>query len=403
MGKLGKRRKNLHYPLWLILSGAMLLLGLVAGPAAAALPGEPGNLLSYQLVENYPPDGFSVRMYAITYDTPNFDGTMVVASGLVIIPDPASGKYALVSFHHGTMVKREEAPSYPQTCDYVPFLRQFAVTGSRCVVAMPDYIGMGHSPVRHPFSHADTEASACRDMLRATKELCSQLGVQLTAKLFLTGYSQGGGVTMALHRLLERDCAAEFPITASAPAGGPYDQIYCWNYGLQHPNTIWTPVAAYIMVAYNRIYKLSHNLDAIFQQQYANLADGLFDGTHTEDEIIQKLPATVQEMLRPDFIEQFNRGEGPAYLAWVANNTNDWRPRAPMRLYHARGDECVPYAMAEQTQARMRSLGAEVGLVDVGDFEHIPAFFEALPLIKKWFDSFFPNPAPINSLLLTGD
>jgi hypothetical protein len=108
-------------------------------------------------------------------------------------------------------------------------------------------------------------------------------------------------------------------------------------------------------------------------------------------------------MLRPDFIDQFNRGEHPAYQAWVANNTNDWRPRAPMRLYHARGDEAVPYAMAAETQARMRSLGAEVGLVDVGNFEHVPAFFEALPLIKKWFDSFSPNPAPINNLLLMGN
>lgn len=373
--------------------------GWGALPAAAASP-VAGTLESYQLVENYPPDGFSVQMYTITYDTPNVDGTLVVASGLVIIPDPPVQKFPLVSFQHGTMVKREEAPSYPATCDYVPFLREFAGTGKRCVVAMPDYIGMGHSLVRHPFTHTDTEASACRDMLRATKDLCSQLGVQLNAKLFLTGYSQGGQVTMALHRLLERDHAAEFPITASAPAGGPYDQLYCWNYGLQFPTKLWTVVAAYMLVSYNRIYNLCNNLDEIFLKRYANLVDGLFDGTHTLDEINQKLPETVQVLLRPDFIDRFNRGEGPAYQAFLANNTNDWRPMAPLRLYHASGDEAVPYAMAEETQARMRSLGANVELVDVGDYEHVPAFFEALPLIKKWFDSFSRNPAPIANLLL---
>ena len=377
-----------------------MILGWTAWPAGAVSPGGAGKLESYQLVQNYPPDGFSVKMYVITYDTPNVDGTLVVASGLVIIPDPPGQKYALVSFHHGTMVKREEAPSYPETCQYVPFLREFAGKGKRYVVAMPDYIGIGHSLVRHPFSHADTEASACLDMLRATKELCSQLGVQLNSKLFLTGYSQGGGVTMALHRLLEREYAADFPITASAPAGGPYDQLSCWNYGLQHPTKLWTGVAAYILVAYNRIYKLSSNLDEIFMKRYANLVDGLFDGTHSLDEINQVLPETVQLLLRPDFLDRFNRGEHPAYQAWVENNTNDWRPLAPVRLYHARGDEAVPYAMAAQTCAHMRSLGADVALVNVGDYEHVPAFFEALPLIKKWFDSFSPNAAPINNLLL---
>jgi len=323
---MDKCPKKLLYPLWFIILGiAATLLGLAARPGAAALPAA-GTLESYQLVQNYPPDAFSVKMYTITYDTPNFDGTMVVASGLVIIPDPAVQKYPLVSFQHGTMVKREEAPSFPETCDYVPYLRQFAGTGARSVVAMPDYIGMGHSPVRHPFAHADSEASACRDLLRASRALCALLGVQLNSKLFLTGYSQGGQVTMALHRLLERDYADEFSVTASAPGGGPYDQIACWNYGLQHPTRLWVMVATYMLVSYNRIYGLSKNLGEIFTRQYSNYVDGLFDGTHTLDQINSQLPESVHQMLRPDFITKFNQGQHLAYVAWVANNTNDWVP-----------------------------------------------------------------------------
>jgi len=366
----------------------MVLLGWGALPAGAASPGEAGKLVSCRLVEN---DGagaaeYPVKMYAITYNTPDTDQQMVVASGLVIIPDPSVKKYSLVSFQHGTMVHKQEAPSYPETCDYVPVLKLFA--GKQYVVAMPDFIGMGHSTVRHPYMHADTGASACLDMLRATKDLCAQLGVQLNAKLFLTGYSQGGAVTMALQRLLERDYAAEFPVTASAPGGGPYDQVQVWRYGLAHPNKIWTPVAAYMLVAYNRIYGLYPDLGEMFNQPYAGLVDGLFDGAHNLDEITQALPETVQQMLRPEFIEKFNRGGNSAYLAWMVNSTNNWRPRAPVRLYHARGDEAVPFEVAVQTGALMRSLGANVRLIDVGNFEHVQAFFEALPKIKKWFDSF---------------
>jgi predicted esterase len=381
--------KKLHYHLCLILgAAATTLLWCAALPAGAASPGEAGKLVSYQLVQNYEagPADNPVKMYVVTYNTRGADKQMVIASGLVIIPDPPARTYSLVSFQHGTMVKREEAPSYPETCVYVPFLRQFA--GQQYVISMPDYIGMGHSTVRHPFMHADSEASACLDMLRATNDLCSQLGVQLNSKLFLTGYSQGGNVTMAFHRLLERDYAAEFPITASAPGGGLYEQIQVWRYGLQHPNKIWTPVAAYMLVSYTRIYGLTKDLGEIFNKPYCDYVDGLFDGTHTLDEIGKLLPETVQEMLRPDFIKKFNRGGNSAYPAWVVNNTNNWRPRAPVRLYHARGDECCPYKVAAQTCALMRSMGANVKLIDVGNFEHVPAFIQALPEIKEWFDSF---------------
>jgi len=59
--------------------------------------------------------------------------------------------------------------------------------------------------------------------------------------------------------------------------------------------------------------------------------------------------------------------------------------------------------MAVETCAFMNSLGAKVELIDVGNYDHVTAFFYALPEIKKWFDSFSFNPALINSLLLSED
>lgn len=48
MGELGKMRKNLHYPLWLILFCAVASMpGWTAGPAGAASPDGAGKLESY--------------------------------------------------------------------------------------------------------------------------------------------------------------------------------------------------------------------------------------------------------------------------------------------------------------------------------------------------------------------
>jgi hypothetical protein len=192
---------------------------------------------------------------------------------------------------------------------------------------------------------------------------------------------------MALHRLIERDYAAEFPITASAPGGGPYEQFVVWTDGLKRPSQTWTVVAAYMIVAYHRIYGLCKNYKEIFNRPYYQYVDPLFDGNHTEEEIAQRLPDTIQQLLTPAFIKKFNQGQHLGFQAWVANNTNAWRPQAPMRLYHAKGDEACPYEVAELTSNFMKSLGANVELIDVGNYHHVEAFVYALEKIKEWFDS----------------
>ncbi|MBO0155283.1 hypothetical protein J0688_25075, partial [Vibrio parahaemolyticus] len=44
-----------------------------------------------------------------------------------------------------------------------------------------------------------------------------------SSHLFITGYSQGGHVAMATHKVIERDYAREFTVTASGPMSGPYN------------------------------------------------------------------------------------------------------------------------------------------------------------------------------------
>jgi len=225
-------------------------------------------------------------------------------------------------------------------------------------------------------------------MLGSAMTLCSELGVQLDGKLFLTGYSQGGRATMALQQFLERDHADEFPITASAPGGGPYDHYLFWTNTLRNPNQMSTVVAAFMIVAYNRVYGFKKDMGEIFNTPYNEYVDSLFDGTKTEEEIDNKLPVTLQEMLRPEFIEEFTQGRNLFYLAFVANNTNAWCPKAPVRLYHARGDEANPFEMSQLTAKFMRRLGADIRVVDVGDHKHIDAFVYALMATKRWFDTF---------------
>ena len=399
-----------------LLCGVAAMLWVTAMPAMAGSPNKAGTLESYKLVGSYtsqeiehllatepgldnPSNGSGrmniqeqetkpVKMYRVIYRTPDPKGKLVRASGLVMVPDPPGLKppYPLVSFQHGTIKERNHAPSSPRKCVYTPWMTMFA--GYGYVISMPDYIGMGISEIRHPYAHAETEASSSRDMLRAAKTLCSRLGVQLNGKLFLSGYSQGGRATMALQRLLENEHADEFEITASAPGGGPYDHFLFWTSGLKNPNKTSTVVAAYMLVAYNRIYGLWKEAGEVFKDPYYKYVDSLFDGKHSEPYIEKKLPNSLPELLHTEFIEQFNQGLNSTYVAFVANSTNTWRPEAPTRLFHASGDEACSFQQAVLTARFMKSLGANVRVVDVGDYQHVEAFPYALQATKDWFDTF---------------
>jgi dienelactone hydrolase len=90
-------------------------------------------------------------------------------------------------------------------------------------VVVPDYLGLGTSPGYQTYLHAGSEATCVVDALRAGRSLCSSNRVSLNGQLFLTGFSQGGHVTMAAHRELEAFHTNEFTVTASAPCAGTYD------------------------------------------------------------------------------------------------------------------------------------------------------------------------------------
>ncbi|MCV4783930.1 hypothetical protein OFM36_31320, partial [Escherichia coli] len=58
------------------------------------------------------------------------------------------------------------------------------------------------------------------DMIRPAREVARRNRLAIGDSLFVTGYSEGGGVAMGQTRLLEQ---SGIPVTASAPAAGPYD------------------------------------------------------------------------------------------------------------------------------------------------------------------------------------
>ena len=129
----------------------------------------------------------------------------------------------MLSFHHGTITNRDDAPSNFSSSDYNS-ISYAAMASVGFIGVIPDYLGFGSSSsILHPYYVEDLTASSIVDMLKAAAEFAQQKNLQFNGKLFLAGYSEGGYATMAAHKAIESDGLDGFNLIASFPGAGAYD------------------------------------------------------------------------------------------------------------------------------------------------------------------------------------
>jgi dienelactone hydrolase len=337
------------------------------------------------------PTRYDVDVYYVEYLTPGYYGDApVTASGLVAVPVGASGARPLAAYFHGTQTARNDVPSNPANLEGQ--LASAVLASAGYVVAAPDYLGLGASPasLRQTFEHAGSLATTGVDMLRAARGVAARASIVLSDRLFLTGVSEGGYATMAVHRAIEREYANEFTVTAAAPVAGPYDLSgTTFNEALTSPAPNTPAYVAGLLLGYDQIYNLFNSPSDVFAAPYADQVMGLFDGSRPLDQIRAALPSTVPALLTPAYLSAIQSDPNhPLRAALRANDVYDWKNIAPIRLYHGRADRDVPFGNAVVARDRMTALGGDVQLIDLGpDVDHARVVVPAALQIRAWFDA----------------
>ncbi|MDT0460480.1 alpha/beta hydrolase [Streptomyces sp. DSM 41527] len=329
-----------------------------------------------------------VAAYRLIYRTITPDGRPTTASGLLALP-VGSGSRPLppVVHAHGTLAYRGDAPSVAEGPDRA--VSVLYASAGRAALA-PDYLGLGAGPGHHPYMDARSAASASLDMLRAAHSAAPELGAVLGRTVSLTGFSQGGQATMELGRELARGADPRFRPGTLAPVGGPYDLD-----GSELPGMFDGRIApgaavyylSYFLTAQNRLHPLYRDPGEVFRAPYAHRVEDLFDGSHSEEDIVGKLPGRIEDLLTRTWYKKLQHPSGALLEALRANDrTCDWKPGRDVRitLYTATGDRDVPIANARSCAKDLAGHGTRATVVDQGaDAGHGTSFLRSEPSIAR--------------------
>jgi hypothetical protein len=344
---------------------------------------------SYLTTMNFgsPAPRYGVDEYAVVYQTITPNGAPTTASGLLVLPRSHSRTVRTVAYEHGTnATKKDAATTSAESYDRAATV---LIAGAGFGAVAPDYLGIGLGPGHHPYMDHASETAASLDMLRAAHSVAADHGRALTSRVMVTGFSQGGAAAMALGRALQPSGR----LVALAPVSGPYDvehaEIPVGLHGNQLSPQEVTFYLGYWVTSMNRLHHFYSTPSEVFNKPFSDTIETLFDGDHSAQQIAAGLPATPQELLKPEFIARLDHPEGALARAMRENDgtCSRWTPRVPIRIFAANGDKDVTIVNAEHCQASLRSHGVNAPLIDVGATDHVGSAFRSMPQIVRWFTS----------------
>lgn len=356
-----------------------------------------------KLYQSPPPVTTGAEVLKINYPSPNSPSGYRRLSGALFLPTDTTPR-GIVLFCHGTVVVDKEVPSrLPETATIaaLPFLAQgFAV-------AMPDYVGQGDSPGRHPYPLGKINAWSGIDLIPYARSIAAARGHDPGQNVYITGYSEGGAVAMWAGRHAEENPGL-LDLKATAPLSGPYDLSGTTTKSLlsDQSNPIWRAVrvflAAYLGYSAEQ-WSPGVKLEDLFVPNFASYVTTVFENPQSDDEITQRLlnkfiqirptSRSIRSIVQPDAARALQNRDRrhPLVRTLIENDAYDWTPRHPFKMIALENDFVVVPQNTTVALQRMMDRGADPKTVTAeiipGDYNHI----SGAPLCHKKAADFFAS------------
>ena len=366
-----------------------------------------------------------VDFHHFEYSTVGAATEQTTASGGLMVPtgtDPiCRGPRPVLLYGHGSSLLRnvnmaDISGANSRAGNAIQTAALYAAQGY--IVVAPNYAGYDTSTLSyHPHHIADQQSKDMIDALKAARKAFPNLSNPAfeNGKLFITGYSEGGYVSMATHRAMQ---AAGMTVTASVPQSGSYAESVSYE-------SLGLPGALNRLGAISLESRLQMAMQlTAWQKAYGNIYDSptdvyavadakaietLLPSTRPLDSLIGsgKFPKFLLGTDMPGYSSLSNQDSvnyGPpaqsllatpfvtrlandiathpcpvtsatapldcvttnsTRAAWLKNDLRTWAPAAPMLMCGGKADTEVVFLNAQLTQAYFQEHGSSVSLLDV--------------------------------------
>lgn len=337
--------------------------------------------------ENYTPAKNAVKLYRITYPSviPEQNNRPTIASGLIAIPEVVDKHLPVISYQHGTVMEKEQVPSFPEkSFETRLMIAQFAAQGY--VVFGADYFGMGTSKEKDGYMVIGSQQQACVDMYEVTKLILPKIGINPTA-FFLTGWSQGGVVTMSFLERLER---SNTKVTGVGTAAAQCDGYIMTNGFLNFPRKIdanWvTAMFMLTLFSFEEYYQIPGLAQGFFTPELYPIAKRVYEKDPTLKP--EEFPIDLKKLIRKEFFDPVYY-RNSAYGKLISEmHPYRWVIESPVHMFYGEIDESLTVGLAQLPSVYQKAMGNNmVDAFSLGaDANHRITFARAVPQWKKWFD-----------------
>lgn len=263
----------------------------------------------------------------------------------------------IVMYNHYTICADYECPSRRMPVEAV-------MAAKNMMVVCPDYIGYGVTKAQpHPFLCADLTARNCTDMAKAALQYLKDKGTSMASGygVYNVGYSQGGAVTLGVHKYIEQNASlnAILPLKATRCGDGPYDMLSTLSTFLTEDKNdmpVIFPMVVIGMKAGHPDIMQGVEVKDFFSAKCieAGILEMVADKNMTTREITAKIieamgGSNIRDIMSADAQDQNSRIRKALDKAMEANNlTVNWKPKHPVVFYHSKADKIVPFLNMER-------------------------------------------------------
>lgn len=357
---------------------------------------------------------YDVDLYKVEYESviPEQGNRPTTAYGLVAIPKSGISALPFMTYQHGTVFGKHEVPSYaflPDDSDryknsYETRLAVAQFAGNGYIVISADYFGMGDSIEPEGYLVKASHQQACLDLYLAAKEWLASEKSIIQTQLFLSGWSQGGYVTMAFLEKLEE---IGLPVDAASTAAAPTDLFASFNSVIYHPreaDAVWlSTIFSLSSYAFENYYQEPGLVEELFKPEYVDKIHSIYYRTYSS---AAELGGLIMSLSRYDQTKNMNVAdiamllkdeyEDPAVFAVsrfgkiaLQSDVYRWHFKTPVDMYYGLADEAVAPRVATVAAMYQKTIGNNnvIKAKPVSGANHRATYLTASSKQFRWFNS----------------